>query len=256
MRVSNTNGRFSFPVGFACAVLAACACAPVARAADAPTPAFNGKDLSGWKTRDPKSPAAWKVAADAKPDAQDPKKLVAAGEPAAGQAAVVLEKSGPGGDLVTEREFGDCEVHVEFMVPKGSNSGVYLMGRYEVQVLDSFGKKDADLKPGDVGGIYQAAAPKANHAKPPGEWQSFHIVFRAPRFGPDGKKTENATFVMVKLNGQTIHENVAVKGPTGGELPGGEKPTGPLMLQGDHGPVAYRNLTIKPTAIRGGAAEK
>ena len=84
-----------------------------------------------------------------------------------------------------------------------------------------------------------------NAAKAPGEWQSFDIVFRAPRFNADGKKTEDAKFVSVKLNGKTIHENVAAPKPTGSELPGGEKPTGPIMLQGDHGPVAFRNIRAK-----------
>jgi hypothetical protein len=131
------------------------------------------------------------------------------------------------------------------MVPKGSNSGVYLMGQYEIQVLDSFGKKDDALKPGDVGGVYNTKAPTKNAAKAPGEWQSFDIVFKAPRFDAAGKKTANAMFVSVKLNGVTIHENVEAKAPTGGQLPGGEKPTGPLMFQGDHGPVAYRNVVVK-----------
>ena len=73
---------------------------------------------------------------------------------------------------------------------------------------------------------------------------------------PDGKKTENAKFVLVKLNGTTIHENVDAPKPTGSELPGGEKPTGPLMLQGDHGSVAFRNITVKPVLFRGGGGTK
>ncbi|HEX8911465.1 MAG TPA: DUF1080 domain-containing protein [Humisphaera sp.] len=221
-----------------------------ARAADEPVKAFNGKDTAGWKTTDAKAAGNWKVAGDAKMDEKNNKALVAVGEPKDGQAALVLEKAAHGSDLYTEQAFGDCEVHVEFMVPKGSNSGVYLMGQYEVQVLDSFGKKDADLKPGDVGGVYNTKAPSKNAAKAPGEWQSFDIVFKAPRFDKDGKKTASAVFVNVKLNGVTIHENVEAPKPTGGQLPGGEKPTGPLMFQGDHGPVAFRNVTVKPIALR------
>jgi hypothetical protein len=234
---------------FAAIVLAALSLAAPARAADADqNPLFNGKDLTGWKTRGAEAMASWKVAAAV--TAND-KALTGTGAGGQPDAALVLEKPTHGADIVSEQSFGDVELHVEFMVPKGSNSGVYLMGQYEVQVLDSFGKKDADLKPGDLGGIYNTKAPSTNAAKAPGEWQTFDIVFRAPRFSPEGKKTEDATFVLVKLNGKTIHENVAAPKPTGSELPGGEKPTGPIMLQGDHGPVAFRNIRAKAIAMRG-----
>jgi hypothetical protein len=221
---------------------AAPAAAPAAAAGDKVV-LFNGKDLTGWRTRNAKAKDAWKVAGDAKVDGRN---LTGAGEPTEAAAALVLEKAAGGADLITEQEFGDAEFHVELMVPKGSNSGVYLMGQYEIQVLDSHGKKDADLKPGDLGGIYNTKAPSKNAAKAPGEWQTLDIVFRAPRFGADGKKTEHAKFVSVKLNGETIHENVEAPKPTGSELPGGEKARGPLMFQGDHGPVAYRNVWVKP----------
>ena len=119
------------------------------------------------------------------------------------------------------------------------------MGRYEVQVLDSHGKPDERLGQGDVGAIYSAAKPAKNAAKPAGEWQTFHIVFQAPRFDDSGKKTQNAKFVSVKLNGQEVQKNVEVKGPTGGHLHNDEKPTGPLLFQGDHGIVAFRNVWIR-----------
>ncbi len=156
-------------------------------------------------------------------------------------------------DLITKEEFGDVEVHVEFRVPPKSNSGVYLMARYEVQVFDSFGVKEP--KYSDCGGIYQRWAdgkgfeghpPRINASKPAGEWQSFDITFRAPRFDKDGKKVANACFVKIIHNGQIIHENVEVTGPTRASTYNDEKPTGPLMLQGDHGPIAYRNLRIRP----------
>jgi hypothetical protein len=131
------------------------------------------------------------------------------------------------------------------MVPKGSNSGIYFMGEYEVQVFDSYGKKDKDLKYGDMGGIYDHAAPRVNASKAPGEWQKFVIEFQAPKF-ENGKKVANARFLKVTLNDQVIHENVELKRPTTSSLTGKERPTGPLMLQGDHGPVAYRHLVIKP----------
>jgi hypothetical protein len=134
------------------------------------------------------------------------------------------------------------------MVPKGSNSGVYVMGEYEVQVLDSFGKKDSELSAGDIGALYGAAPPKSNASKAPGEWQKFVIDFRAPRFDQSGKKTANAKFVKVELNGKVWHENVEMKGPTPSGVTGKESPTGPIMFQGDHGPVAYRNIKVSPLA--------
>jgi hypothetical protein len=157
-------------------------------------------------------------------------------------------------DLVSKEEFGDCDLHIEFMVPQGSNSGVYLMGRYEIQVFDSWGKEKVEHS--DCGGIYQrwkdntgyeGRPPKVNASKKPGEWQSFDITFRAPRFDADGKKIENAKFVKVVHNGKVVHENESLSGPTRAAHFEDEKPTGPLMLQGDHGPVAFRNIRIKAT---------
>lgn len=207
---------------------------------------FNGKDLTGWKLRNPGAAVTWKVVSDVNLDASNPKLLVGSGQ--GGDAGGVLFRMPVehGSDIMTEKEFGDCELHIEFMVPKGSNSGVYLMGRYEMQVLDSFGKPDNQLGMGDCGAIYSAKVPSVNATKAPGEWQSFDVIFRAPRFDAAGKKTENARFVKVVLNGKTIHENVEVKGGTGGEI-GPEKATGPLLLQGDHGIVAYRNISIVAT---------
>ena len=219
------------------------------RAADDSTAVFNGKDLTGWKFRDPAGAKAWKVVADVKLDPADPKKLVAADSGGSSSGALLRGPVDHGSDVYTDKEFGDCNLHIEFMVPKGSNSGVYLMGRYEVQVLDSFGKPDNRLGQGDVGAIYSAAKPAKNASKPPGEWQTFDIAFQAPRFD-GGKKTQNAKFVSVKLNGQEIQNNVEVKGGTGGQISNDEKPTGPLLLQGDHGIVAFRNIRVTPA--RGG----
>jgi hypothetical protein len=152
---------------------------------------------------------------------------------------------GRGVDLLSEVQHGDCQLHVEFNVTKGSNSGVYFQGQYEVQILDSFGKKDKDLAYGDCGGIYNTAKPRTNASKAPGEWQTFDVTFQAPRFDDKKKKIANARFVKVIHNGKVIHENVEVKGPTTASLGGAERPLGPLMLQGDHGPVAFRNIVLK-----------
>jgi 3-keto-disaccharide hydrolase len=139
------------------------------------------------------------------------------------------------------------------MIPQGSNSGIYFQSRYEIQIFDSWGKKTPSS--GDCGAIYErwkdgrgfeGHPPRVNASRPPGEWQSFDVMFRAPRFNSKGEKIANARFIKVVHNGQTIHEKVEVTGPTRASTFNDEKPAGPLMLQGDHGPVAYRNLRLRP----------
>jgi hypothetical protein len=198
---------------------------------------FNGKNLTGWKTVAGKG-SQW-VVGTAQLDAANPAKLVVSA--AADGQGEFINREAHGVDIYSEQEFGDCTVSLEVMVPKGSNSGIYLMGNYEIQVLDSFGREK--VGPGDLGGLYGAAAPKLNAAKAPGQWQTFEIEFQAPRF-QDGKKVGNAVFKKVTLNGQVIHENVEMKGVTGGNLGRGEQPKGPLMFQGNHGAVAYRNIGV------------
>jgi hypothetical protein len=210
---------------------------------------FNGKDLAGWKFRGgdkSTAKAKWSVAGRALLDPNAPNRLFA--QP--GTGVLLSGDDGRGVDLITEVQHGDCDLHVEFNVPQGSNSGVYFHGHYEVQILDSFGKADKDLKYGDCGGIYNTAAPKTNVSQMPGEWQSFDVTFQAPRFDEKGKKIGNARFVKVLHNGVAIHENVEVKGPTTAALGGPEQPRGPLMLQGDHGPVAFRNLRLKQLSTK------
>jgi hypothetical protein len=143
---------------------------------------------------------------------------------------------------------------VEFCIPKHSNSGIYLQGRYEIQVYDSYGVAK-DAYPGiECGGIYprwindqgtNGHSPQINASKPPGEWQTFDIVFQAPRFDGAGKKIANAQMVRVLHNGQLIHQKVELPGPTRAAHYSDEKAVGPILLQGDHGPVAYRNLRVK-----------
>lgn len=207
---------------------------------------FNGHDLSGWRT-----PAgSWQVVGDVKLDSANNKHF----RVVPGAGAMINSTTNSTVNLISQTEFGDCEVHVEFCVPKHSNSGIYFMGRYEVQILDSWGV--AKPKSSDCGGIYASCsdpkpdykgrAPTVNASQPPGEWQSFDIIFRAPRFDASGKKIENAKFIKVVHNGKVIQENVEVPRPTCAAHWLDEKPTGPLMFQGDHGPVAYRKIIVRP----------
>jgi len=168
-----------------------------------------------------------------------------------------LPQEGNKQNLFTNFEHGDIEVEFDVMMPKGSNSGVYFQGRYEVQLFDSWGVDSPQHS--DIGGIYQrwdgtrekgkegfeGFAPKLNAAKAPGLWQHFKILFHAPRFDASGNKIKNAWFEGVWLNGMLVQEDVEVTGPTRAAAFEDEKPMGPLMIQGDHGPVAFKNLTYK-----------
>ncbi|MEU8674673.1 family 16 glycoside hydrolase [Streptomyces sp. NPDC048560] len=155
------------------------------------------------------------------------------------------------GDIRTKESFKDFTLHAEFWLPNlppdvtgqnRANSGVYLQDRYEIQVLDSYG--DTTLADNEAGAIYTKKAPDLNAATAPETWQSYDITFHAARFDAAGKKTADAR-VTVVWNGKTVHDNVAVDGPTGGGAP--ETATaGPIRLQ-DHGSkVRYRNIWIEP----------
>jgi hypothetical protein len=210
--------------------------------------ALPGSDLSGFR----KPTGEWMIVGEVAKDPANEKALVT--KPGTG-----IMGNGPKGktsNIFTQSQYGDVQVHVEFLIPKGSNSGIYFQGRYELQVYDSFGV-EKDKYPGiECGGIYPrwidnhevgGHSPKVNASRPPGQWQSFDVTFLAPRFDKEGKKIANAKFVKVVHNGQVVHENVEVAGPTRAAAFNDEKPTGPIMLQGDHGPVAYRNIRIEPT---------
>ena len=206
---------------------------------------FNGVDLTGWR----RPTGDWTTVASAEMDAGEGRKL----RLAFGDGVLVNGKAGKTFNLLSAMEHRDVDVTVEFLLPEGSNSGVYLQGRYEVQIFDSW--DNYDLTFADCGGIYEGGGsggngfegrePRVNASLPPGRWQRFDIVFRAPRFDEAGRKTENAQFVKVTHNGVVIHENVEVTGPTRAAAFENERPWGPLMLQGDHGPVAYRNLVVR-----------
>ncbi len=204
---------------------------------------FNGEDLSGWKTKEKgKGKNAWVVGKPALAEG-NPKALDAG---PGGRAMVnAVSGHGQGWDIYSEQEWGGTfRIELEVMVAKGSNSGIYVMGEYEVQVLDSFGK--GKLGGGDMGAIYGAQPPRVNACKAPGEWQRYRIDFQAPQFDADGKKTANAKFLVVELNGKVLHDGVEMKGPTPAGVTGKESPRGPIMFQGDHGAVAFRSIKITP----------
>jgi hypothetical protein len=188
---------------------------------------FDGTSTERWATREGK-PAGWRAAG------------------ARGGAMTVV----PGtGDIVSREEFGDAQIHVEFMTPVTSgagqdrgNSGVYLHGRYEVQVLDSY--QNETYPDGQCGAVYKQYVPLVNASRPPGQWQTYDILFHPARF-EGGKKTAPAR-VTVLHNGVLIQDNVELKGPTGGAIGQDETAAGPLLLQ-EHGhEVKYRNIWFRP----------
>ena len=185
---------------------------------------FNGRDLSNWHFESGE-PAGWKI----------------------GNGYFTVT---PGaGDIVSDETFGDAMIHLEWREPdmpeahgqdKG-NSGVYLHGCYELQVLDSFGIDVPDTD--DCGAIYKMHAPAMNACKPAMEWQSYDILFRAPRFDEAGNKTEDARITVLQ-NGLPVQNNVVLPRVTPGGMRDYEAAEGPLLLQ-DHGdPVSFRNIRI------------
>ena len=171
-----------------------------------PITLFNGRDLSGWKVRDAKKSDSWRVADG------------------------VMENTPHGTDIITEQKFTDFSLHVEFKMVEKSNSGVYLRGRYEVQIEDNYGMEPESHR---IGGLYGFLTPTTNPSKKAGEWQSFDI-------------TLTGRTVTVALNDKIIIEKVEIPGITGGALDSNEGEAGPIMLQGDHEKIFYRNITITP----------
>ncbi len=186
---------------------------------------FNGRNLKQWTGIKSKK-AGWKLL---------------------GKGAVeVVPKTG---SIITKKSFGDYRLHLEFRTPfmpssrgqKRGNSGVYLHGRYEVQILDSYGLKGMD---NECGGIYKVSRPRVNVCAPPTHWQSYDITFRAPRFDSKGEKNENAR-ITVYHNGINIHKDLELPTFTGSSIAKNEVPTAPLMLQDHSNPVQYRNIWIE-----------
>lgn len=168
-----------------------------------PIALFNGKDLKGWHA------------------AGENQWLVEGG---------ILKSPKSGSNFISDETFTDFKLHVEFRIPKGSNSGIYLRGRYEVQIADS---KGLDADDGQFGGVYGFLPANEMVAKDPGEWQSFDI-------------TLVGRMVTVVANGVTVISNQIIPGITGGALDSKEGEPGPLLIQGDHGPVEFRDITITP----------
>jgi len=183
---------------------------------------FDGTDLSEWTYLDGR-PAGWIVA----------------------DGAMTVK----GGSIKSKREFGDMQLHLEFATPaeaKGEgqdrgNSGVYIQGNYEVQVLDSYGNKT--YIDGMCGAIYKLYPPLVNASRPPGVWQVYDIIFRAPRFDSSGNVVQKAV-VTVFHNGVLIQDHVEVV-PTGGRSSAKEVARGPIVLQDHHHPVKYRNIWVR-----------
>ena len=167
---------------------------------------FNGKDLTGWKLRSTERGNCWMV-----------------------ENGLLVNKT-PCTDLISEQKFTDFKLRAEFQNVKGGNSGIYLRGRHEVQINDATGQAADSLR---MGGVYGFLRPNANATKPAGEWQVIDITLIGRR-------------VTVVLNGQTIIENEEIPGITGGALESNEGEPGPIMLQGDHTKVLFRNVTITP----------
>ena len=206
-------------------------------------------DMSAWKQD---SGANWQIVGDVSADMNKRDAMTAT----KGTGVLLnLPDKNNRANLVSTAEYGDVDASFDFMMAAHSNSGFYLMGRYEVQLLDSWGVKTPNS--GDCGGIYkrrrfegekeilwEGHAPKQNACLAPGLWQHFDISFQAPRFDASGKKTANAKMLKVVLNGVTLHENLELTGPTGGPISKNEAATGPFMIQGDHGSVAFRNFKV------------
>ena len=167
---------------------------------------FNGADLTGWRMRHTGQDHAWEVKNG------------------------ILVNTASAVDIVTEANFGDFDLHIEYMFPEGSNSGIYLRGRYELQILDSLG--NAYDYPAENAAIYNFKRVDVEATKPVGEWQIMDVNLVG-------------MVVTVDLNGQRVHDTVTLENPTGGQLFNDNEPSGPLMLQGDHGPVSFRNIRIR-----------
>jgi hypothetical protein len=202
-------------LSFLACVLAATLAVCSTRAADDEsgfTPLFNGKDLTGWKLRHPNGHNSWSVLPG-------------------GVLKNTVEKGTHGTDLVTDKKFWNFTVRYEYMTPQGSNSGFYLRGRHEIQILGDY-SPDGQPSLGGNGAIYNFKAPDKFVTKPAGEWQTVEATIIGDR-------------ITVILNGVKIHDNVVCNRATGSEIDNKVNEPGPIFLQGDHGTVSFRNIRLK-----------
>jgi hypothetical protein len=173
-----------------------------------PIELFNGRDLTGWRPRDSKEKNGWQVRDG------------------------VLKNAEPVNDLVSDRRFTDFDLRAEFRYPRGSNSGVFLRGRYEVQIEDNFGHEPDSH---GIGGIYGFLTPCINAAREAGQWQTLDVTLVGRR-------------VTIALNGERIIDRQLIPGITGGALDSDEGQPGPIMIQGDHGEIEFRSIRVIPLA--------
>jgi sugar phosphate isomerase/epimerase len=232
--------------------LMACVLLACGTAAAAEKVCLVGKDFSAWGKS-----ADWSIAGDAFLHPNNENLLSVT----PGTGVIINGRRGNSPPLVSRMQFGDVRAHIEFAVPKKTNAGVYFQGRYKLNICDIRCEPNG-LSPGlECGGIYprwdnmraikayDGQSPRVNACRPRGQWQSFDVVFRAPRFDKQGRKIANACFVKVIQNGIVIHENAEVAGPTRDSPQSDESAKGPIALQGDHGPVAFRNIWIVPIEL-------
>ncbi|HYE75086.1 MAG TPA: DUF1080 domain-containing protein, partial [Blastocatellia bacterium] len=172
----------------------------------APVMLFDGKTLDEWTVQDKNKPMGWKIEGD------------------------TMTNVPHANNLVSKKQFKDFRIQCEYKLEKGSNSGIYLRGRYELQVLDDYGKEP---KSHGHMALYSRVAPKVNASKPVGEWQTMEATIVGNR-------------VTVTLNGQTVHDNILIEGITGGALDSNEGAPGPIMIQGDHEKVHFRKVIVTP----------
>ena len=188
---------------------------------------FSGSDASQWVMLADGGPCRWNVTGD------------------------YLEVNPGTGDIVTREQFTDFELHMEFWLPlmpdasgqARANSGLYLQGLYEVQILDSHENPTYEM--GECGALYMQKAPLTNASLPPEQWQSYHVTFQAPRFNESGERTGDGSLTLVH-NGTVIHDGTPITEPTGGAMSHSPAEPGPIRLQ-DHGQrIRFRNIWIRP----------
>ncbi len=218
-------------------------------------PLLNGKNLKGWQYLEPEKGGWMAVSGVYWGGPDNPRKLMGVDKKGDRILNTVngLERN-DASSIITKQKYGDIELYLEFLMPDDGDSGIYFHGLYEIGIRDTWNKNPPReyhhcgaivarwINEQYVGG----KGPDKIAVRPAGEWQSLYIQFQAPRFNSNGEKTTNAKFVRVLLNGELIHENVEIDGPTHASMEIPEAEMNPLMLQGNYGPIAYRNIYVRP----------